>query len=72
MSSKKFLYGKDTLTSVSALKISNDELKCEIGNEEIKKINTSRENIKNVLESNQMIYGINTGFWSFVQYNYFK
>ena len=62
MSSKKFLYGKDTLTSVSALKISNDELKCEIGNEEIKKINTSRENIKNVLESNQMIYGINTGF----------
>ena len=62
MSSKKFLYGKGTLTSVSALKISNDELKCEIGNEEIKKINTSRENIKNVLESNQMIYGINTGF----------
>ena len=62
MSSKKFLYGKDTLTSVSALKISNDELKCEIGNEEIKKINTSRENIKNVLESHQMIYGINTGF----------
>ena len=62
MSSKKFLYGKDTLTSVSALKISNGELKCEIGNEEIKKINTSRENIKNVLESNQMIYGINTGF----------
>ena len=62
MSLKKFLYGKDTLTSVSALKISNDELKCEIGNEEIKKINTSRENIKNVLESNQMIYGINTGF----------
>ena len=62
MSSKKFLYGKDTLTSVSALKISNDELKCEIGNEEIKKINTSRENVKNVLESNQMIYGINTGF----------
>ena len=62
MSSNKFLYGKDTLTSVSALKISNDELKCEIGNEEIKKINTSRENIKNVLESNQMIYGINTGF----------
>ena len=62
MSSKKFLYGKDTLTSVSALKISNCELKCEIGNEEIKKINTSRENIKNVLESNQMIYGINTGF----------
>ena len=61
MSSKKFLYGKGTLTSVSALKISNDELKCEIGNEEIKKINTSRENIKNVLESNQMIYGINTG-----------
>lgn len=62
MSSKKFLYGKDTLTSVSALKISNDALKCEIGNEEIKKINTSRENIKNVLESNQMIYGVNTGF----------
>ena len=62
MSSTKFLYGKDALTSVSALKISNDELKCEIGNEEIKKINTSRENIKNVLESNQMIYGINTGF----------
>ena len=62
MSSKKFLYGKGTLTSVSALKISNDELKCEIGNEEIKKINTSRENVKNVLESNQMIYGINTGF----------
>ena len=62
MSSKKFLYGKDNLTSVSALKISNGELKCEIGNEEIKKINTSRENIKNVLESNQMIYGINTGF----------
>ena len=62
MSSKKFLYGKGTLTSVSALKISNDKLKCEIGNEEIKKINTSRENIKNVLESNQMIYGINTGF----------
>ena len=62
MSSKKFLYGKGILTSVSALKISNDELKCEIGNEEIKKINTSRENVKNVLESNQMIYGINTGF----------
>lgn len=62
MFSKKFLYGKDTLTYVSALKISNDELKCEIGNEEIKKINTSRENIKNVLKSNQMIYGINTGF----------
>ena len=61
MSSKKFLYGKGILTSVSALKISNDELKCEIGNEEIKKINTSRENVKNVLESNQMIYGINTG-----------
>ena len=33
MSSKKFLYGKDTLTYVSALKISNDELKCEIGND---------------------------------------
>jgi|TARA_B110000263_G_scaffold249672_1_gene268032 histidine ammonia-lyase len=62
MLSNIFLYGRDKLTFESALKISNDQLECNIGDEEIKKINISREHIKNVIKSNQTVYGVNTGF----------
>ena len=62
MPSNIFLYGRDKLTFESALKISNNQLECDIEDEEIKKINISRENIKNIVKSNQTVYGVNTGF----------
>ena len=61
MSLKKFLYGRDKLTCQLAKSILEDKLICEIGDEEIKKINKSRQSILNVLESSSIIYGVNTG-----------
>ena len=61
MSLKKFFYGRDKLTCQLAQSILEDKLICEIGDEEINKINKSRQSILNVLESSSTIYGVNTG-----------
>ena len=61
MSLKKFSYGRDTLTCQLAKQILEDNLICQIQDEEINKIKKSRQNIINVLESSRRIYGVNTG-----------
>ena len=61
MSSKKFSYGRDRLTPKLAQMILEDNLICEIRDEEIKKIKKSRQNILNVLKSSSKVYGVNTG-----------
>ena len=61
MLSKNFLYGKDKLTVESVIKILDGKLDCLVGDEELLKINQSRRSIINVLKSERITYGVNTG-----------
>jgi len=61
MKTKKFLFGKEELNSDLAMKILNGEIDTCIGEKELEKINSSRENVESMIESNEKIYGLNTG-----------
>ncbi len=57
-----FKYGIDKLTVEKTIAISKGELKAELTEEAIHKINTSRKNVEKMAISNKAVYGINTGF----------
>ena len=59
MALTKFNYGEDTLTYSLAFKIAEGKINAGISDSRRKYI---QKNVKNALESNKKIYGVNTGF----------
>jgi len=60
--SNAFNYGIDQLTIAKTLSLSNGSLKGILSSSAIEKINASRQFVKNIVEHNTTVYGINTGF----------
>src|SRR6187431_1009703 len=59
---EKFNYGIDKLTIGTAIALANSKLKGVINAEAGKRINTSHDYVKQIVENNKTVYGINTGF----------
>jgi histidine ammonia-lyase len=59
---EKFNYGIDTLTIGNAIALANGKLKGIINAEASKKIHESHDHVKQIIENNKTVYGINTGF----------
>ena len=57
-----FNYGIDTLTIGNAIALANGKIKGVINAEAGKKIETSHDHVKQIVENNKTVYGINTGF----------
>ena len=58
----KFNYGIDTLTIGKAIALVNEQLKGTINAEAQKKIHESHDHVRQIVENNKTVYGINTGF----------
>lgn len=58
----KFLFGEDRLTVGKALKICAGVLPATIGRSAIKNIDRSKNCVDRIVESQNVVYGINTGF----------
>jgi histidine ammonia-lyase len=57
-----FNYGIDKLTVGTAIALAKGKLKGVIGREAAKKIETSHDHVRQIVENNKTVYGINTGF----------
>ena len=57
-----FNYGIDKLTVGTAIALAKGKLRGVINPEATKKIGTSHDHVKQIVESNRTVYGINTGF----------
>ncbi len=62
--SKPFKYGLDKLSARQALAIAQAEQTAVITAEVAERIKTSRQSVEHIVASNQIVYGINTGFGS--------
>lgn len=60
--SEIFNYGIDRLTAGSAIGLANGIWKGVINKEAAKKIESSHDHVKQIVENNKTVYGINTGF----------
>ena len=58
----KFNYGIDTLTIGKAIALANGKLKGIINTQASKKIHESHDHVRQIVENNKTVYGINTGF----------
>ncbi len=59
-----FLYGKDRLTPLKALQLSQGLLTGELSEDVIKKIHKSNDDVAAIVKEEKVVYGINTGFGS--------
>jgi len=57
-----FRYGIDHLTSSKTIALANGELKGVLDREAIKKIETSKHYVEDIVANEKTVYGINTGF----------
>src|SRR5580698_304126 len=57
-----FNYGIDKLTIAKTLTLANGSLKGILSSQAIEKINVSQQHVKNIVENNTTVYGVNTGF----------
>jgi histidine ammonia-lyase len=57
-----FNYGIDRLTAGKVIAIAEGSIKAVIHPEAVKKINASQQHVQHIVERNQTVYGINTGF----------
>ena len=58
----QFNYGIDELTIAKTIALANGTLKGNLSADAIKKINNSQQYVKNIVEHNTTVYGVNTGF----------
>src|SRR6186713_1891329 len=58
----EFNYGIDTLTIGNAIALANGKIKGVINADASKKIHESHDHVKQIIENNKTVYGINTGF----------
>ena len=57
-----FSYGSDVLSIGQALSIKTGNLKSEFSREAVDRIRSSEQHVRDIVESNTTVYGINTGF----------
>ncbi len=57
-----FFYGEDFLTIKIALKLADGEIKGKLSDSTIQRVNANQQVVKNIVASNKIVYGINTGF----------
>ena len=57
-----FNYGIDTLTVGAAIALANGKLKGIVNAEAARKIEASHDHVKQIVENNKTVYGVNTGF----------
>ena len=57
-----FFYGKDHLTVKKAISLAEGGLQGTLNNEVITKIGQSQQHIKHMVDTNQTVYGVTTGF----------
>ncbi|HEX4374079.1 MAG TPA: histidine ammonia-lyase [Puia sp.] len=57
-----FNYGIDKLTIAKTIALANGSLKGILSAQAIEKINASQQHVKNIVENNTTVYGVNTGF----------
>ena len=57
-----FNYGIDTLRVEKAIQLANGKIKGNLNAAAAKKIESSHEHVKQIVENNKTVYGINTGF----------
>lgn len=57
-----FNYGIDKLSVASAIALASGKLKGVINKEAAKKIEDSHDHVKEIVENNKTVYGVNTGF----------
>jgi histidine ammonia-lyase len=55
-------YGIDKLTIAKTIALANRSLKGILSAQAIEKINASQQHVKNIVENNTTVYGVNTGF----------
>jgi len=60
--SHKFNYGTGKLTTAEAINLANGKTKGSLTTEALKKIQTSREYVQQIVDNNKTVYGVNTGF----------
>src|ERR1700689_674845 len=60
--SVSFNYGIEDLTIAKTIALANGSLKGYLSADAIEKINNSQQHVKNIVENNTTIYGVNTGF----------
>ncbi len=58
----EFIYGVDKLTLEKALEIAQGQLSASLSSQSLKQIRQSRDRVGFILDANQAVYGINTGF----------
>lgn len=57
-----FYYGIDRLSTGLAISIANGKVKAALSEQAIEKINTSQQHVQQIVDQNQTVYGVNTGF----------
>lgn len=57
-----FYYGIDTLTVGKAIAIANGTIKATLNDAAIQKVNKSQQQVREIVETNRTVYGVNTGF----------
>lgn len=57
-----FHYGIDTLTIGSVIAIAAGQQKAVLDEKAIRKVNTSEQYVREIIDSNKTVYGVNTGF----------
>lgn len=60
--SETFHYGEDQLTAGKALQIARGTLKAKLSASALKKVKASQEIVQNIIDKDEVVYGINTGF----------
>ncbi|MBL7725496.1 MAG: histidine ammonia-lyase [Chitinophagaceae bacterium] len=60
--SNVFHYGTDRLTVDKTIAIASGKLKAVLGQDAIQKVNASNASVKQIVEANKTVYGVNTGF----------
>lgn len=58
----RFRYGIDQLTAKKTIEIAAGRLNASLTDETLKKIQSSNEHVKQIVENNKTVYGVNTGF----------
>jgi histidine ammonia-lyase len=58
----KFNYGIDKLTVGTAISLGKGKIKGVINSEAAKRIEVSHDHVKQIVENNKTVYGVNTGF----------
>src|ERR1700722_9768930 len=57
-----FNYGTEKLTVAKTIGLANESLKGNLSADAVKKINNGHQYVKNMVENNTTVYGVNTGF----------